>query len=331
MSKKILLIYTGGTVGMIKDKKKNTLIPFNFKALLNAIPELDKMSWELDNVSINKPIDSSNMNITIWQEIAEIIQKHYNTYDGFVVLHGTDTMAFSASALSFMLEHLNKAVIFTGSQIPIGVSRTDAKENIITSIEIAASTKIREVCIYFESKLYKGNRTTKINTEDFEAFQSPNHPILADIGVNIKYKTTQKKHKKELIIHSDLSNDIAILKLFPSISLNTVSAILNSAKAIIIESFGAGNAATNPNLIALLRKANENKKILLNITQCLYGSVVKGQYESNKLFKNSGVISGKDLTTEAAVTKLMFLLAQNISDNKIKKLLITDLRGEITN
>ena len=200
MSKKILLIYTGGTVGMIKDKKKNTLIPFNFKALLNAIPELDKMSWELDNVSINKPIDSSNMNITIWQEIAEIIQKHYNTYDGFVVLHGTDTMAFSASALSFMLEHLNKAVIFTGSQIPIGVSRTDAKENIITSIEIAASTKIREVCIYFESKLYKGNRTTKINTEDFEAFQSPNHPILADIGVNIKYKTTQKKHKKELII-----------------------------------------------------------------------------------------------------------------------------------
>ena len=216
MNKKILLIYTGGTIGMVKDKKKNTLIPFNFDELLKAIPELKSDELDLDNISTKNPIDSSNMNPDNWVEIANMIKDKYNFYDGIVVLHGTDTMAYTASALSFMLENLNKAIILTGSQIPIGARRTDAKENLITAVEIAAGGKVNEVCIYFEDQLYKGNRTVKVNTEHFEAFESPNYPILAEAGVNIKYKSTlEKKGDQKLKVHKNCSNDVAILKLFP--------------------------------------------------------------------------------------------------------------------
>ena len=330
MKQKILLVYTGGTIGMVKDKVKNTLIPFNFDGLLKAIPELKSDELDLENISIKNPIDSSNMHPNIWVEIVEIIETNYANYDGFVILHGTDTMAYTASAFSFMLENLSKAVIFTGSQIPIGARRSDAKENLITAVEIAASGKVNEVCIYFEDQLYKANRTVKVNTEHFEAFESPNYPILAEAGVNIKYKSVlQKKKNKELVVHKNCSDDVAILKLFPGIKPATIEAIINSAKAIIIESFGAGNASTNAEFTALLSQAIQEGKIIMNISQCLHGKAIRGEYETNEPFEKAGVICGKDMTTESAITKLMFLLGQGISNDEIKQLFQTDLRGEV--
>jgi L-asparaginase len=332
MKKKILLIYTGGTIGMVKDNSKNTLIPFNFDELLRAIPELKNDELDLENISIRNPIDSSNMNLTVWVEMAQLIEENYEEHDGFVILHGTDTMAFSASAISFMLENLNKAVIFTGSQIPIGVRRTDAKENLITSVEIAASGKVKEVCVFFEDQLYKGNRTVKINTEHFEAFESPNYPILAEAGVNIKYKSyLEKGTEKKLKLNTKMSNNVAILKLFPGIRIETIKAIINSAKGVVIESYGAGNAPTNEDFLRLFENATANGKILINITQCLHGSAIEGKYETSELFRKSGVICGRDLTTEAAITKLMFLLGKGLSNEVIKEQLQTNLRGEITN
>ena len=332
INKRILLIYTGGTIGMVKDKLKKTLVPFNFDELLKAIPELKSEDVDLDTISIANPIDSSNMNTTVWTEIAILIKRNYKNYDGFVILHGTDTMAYTASALSFMLEGLNKAVILTGSQIPIGARRSDAKENLITAVEIATSGKVSEVCVCFENQLYKGCRTVKVNTEHFEAFESPNYPILAEAGVNIKYKSfLNKPQDTKLIIHQSMSNDVAILKLFPGITITTIKAIINSAKGIVIESFGAGNAPNTPELSTLLSTANEKGKIIVNITQCLQGSAVDGQYETSEPFAKSGVISGEDLTTEAAITKLMFLLGKGLSVEEIKTELQKNIRGEITN
>ena len=332
INKRILLIYTGGTIGMVKDKGKNTLVPFNFDELLKAIPELKSEDVDLDTISITKPIDSSNMNPNVWAEIAILIEENYKKYDGFVTLHGSDTMAYTASALSFMLEGLNKAVILTGSQIPIGARRSDAKENLITAVEIATSGKVSEVCVCFENQLYKGCRTVKVNTEHFEAFESPNYPILAEAGVNIKYKSSlSKPQDTKLIVHQNMSNDVAILKLFPGITITTIKAIINSAKGIVIESFGAGNAPNTPELSTLLSTANEKGKIIVNITQCLQGSAVDGQYETSEPFAKSGVISGEDLTTEAAITKLMFLLGKGLSVEEIKTELQKNIRGEITN
>ena len=330
-NKRILLIYSGGTIGMIKDKVKNTLVPFNFNRLLKAIPELKSEEVDLENVSVKNPIDSSNMNADIWVEIVTLIEDNYTKYDGFVILHGSDTMAYTASALSFMLEGLSKAVILPGSQIPIGVRRSDAKENLITAVEIAASEKVHEVCIYFEDQLYKGNRTVKINTEHFEAFESPNYPILAEAGVKIKYKKTlQKKQYKKLVVHKSLSNDVTILKLFPGITIATIKAIIDSAKGIVIESFGAGNAPNSTELSALLNTANKEGKIMLNVTQCLQGSAIDGKYETSEPFGKTGVISGKDMTTEAAIIKLMFLLGQGLCNTKIKEALQKNIVGEIT-
>jgi L-asparaginase len=279
------------------------------------------------------------MNPSIWIDLAVIIKSNYKKYDGFVILHGSDTMSYTASALSFMLENLNKPVILTGSQLPIGIIRTDGKENLITAIEIAGAkekgkTLISEVCIYFEYKLYRGNRTYKYNSDHFDAFKSPNYPTLAEAGVEIKYNKNAliKKNKKKLIVHTKIENNIAVLKLFPGINKKITSSILNSKeiKAIVLESFGAGNASTETWFINELKRAINKGVIILNITQCSEGKVIQGKYETSSQLKKIGVISGADLTFESAITKLMFLLGQENNINNIKKSLLSNLRGELT-
>ncbi|MEC5164440.1 L-asparaginase [Flavobacterium sp. PL11] len=337
---KILLIYTGGTIGMRKDFDTGALKAFNFSKLLQRIPELKQLDCAIETISFNNPIDSSNMNPAAWAKIATIIEENYISFDGFVVLHGSDTMSYSASALSFMLENLAKPVIFTGSQLPIGDLRTDAKENLITAIQIASLRKdnqpvISEVCLYFEYKLYRGNRTTKINAEHFKAFTSPNYPDLVESGVHLKlYPELFLKYipDEKLQVHKDLNTNVAVIKMFPGISEVVLAAILNipSLKGIVLETYGSGNAPTEDWFLSLLKKAITNGLYIINVTQCSGGSVNMGQYETSTGMKEIGVISGKDITTEAAITKLMYLLSQNIARNEFKILFETSLRGEIT-
>jgi len=334
----ILIIYTGGTIGMMTDPKTNVLKPINFEQIMENVPELERLNCRIKVHSFAEIIDSSNMNPVIWSELAGLIEKNYDSVDGFVILHGSDTMSFTASALSFMLENLAKPVIFTGSQLPIGSIRTDAKENLMTAIELAKAKKndrarVPEVCIYFDYKLFRGNRSFKYNSVKFEAFRSPNYPILAESGVHLRFSINDIRHPQPggLVVHKNLVNDVAVLKLYPGISPKVVKNILKAdVRGIIMETFGAGNTTTDQWFIDLLKEAIDSGKVILDISQCKVGTVELGRYETSKQLKDVGVTNGYDMTYESAVTKMMFLLGMYDDPTQVKEWLETDMRGELT-
>ena len=337
----ILLIYTGGTIGMIKDYKTNALRAFDFSQIEEKIPELQQLKCKITSISFDEPIDSSNMNTKYYIDLAEIIESNYKNFDGFVVLTGSDTMSYTSSAISFMLENLSKPIIFSGSQLPIGDLRTDAKENLITSIEVASANKngtpiVSEVCLYFEYKLYRANRTTKISSEQFEAFTSLNFSPLAESGVHLKFNEQllyQPKNKeKDLIVRKNLVNEVVILKLFPGISDLVVESIFSipNLKGVVLETYGSGNAPSSENFIITLKNAIDQGIKIVNVTQCKSGSVMMGHYDTSLMLKNIGVIDGKDITTESAIAKLMYLLSHGLSAEDFTMFFENSLRGELT-
>ncbi|MEQ8910497.1 MAG: type I asparaginase [Vicingaceae bacterium] len=337
---KVLIIYTGGTIGMVEDPETGFLHAFDFDHLLEEIPELNKVGVGLEVSSLDKPIDSSNMGPAVWVELLEVIEKNYANFDGFVILHGSDTMAYTASALSFLLENVSKPIIFTGSQLPIGKIRTDGKENIITAIEIAGdyvngSPVVPEVAIYFEYALYRANRTTKISAENFEAFQSPNYPLLAEAGVHIKYNrfAINKPQIAPLIARKKIVEDVASIRIFPGLQEKVFQAVaqIPNLKGLILETYGSGNAPSLPWLAEEIMKLNDKGVILVNITQCVTGKVIQAKYETGVHLERAGVISGEDMTFEAAITKLMYLLSCEELDLQQKKEFVgVNLRGELS-
>lgn len=337
----ILLIYTGGTIGMVENLETGALEPFDFSHLNSHLPEIQKFRFQIDHIVFDPVIDSSEITPEHWKMMVHIIEDNYNDYDGFVILHGTDTMAFTASALSFMLENLHKPVVLTGSQLPIGKLRTDAKENLITALEIAADKDglgnpiVPEVCVFFQNDLLRGNRCTKVNADNFNAFKSYNYPNLGKSGILIRYDRKvifQPDYDKRTIFHYRLDNRIATLKLFPGIDRQTVEAILTlkNAKAIILETYGSGNAPLSPWFLELIRETVKRGVIIVNITQCNTGMVDMQRYETGRELLRAGVISGFDATFEAALAKLMFLVGHKYEKEEIKVRMRVPLVGEIT-
>lgn len=334
--KRILVIYTGGTIGMVKDKKSGALLPFDMSKIYEALPVLKEFNCQLDSYRFDPIIDSSNMKPEYWIGLVEVIEKNYSQYDSFIVLHGTDTMSYTASVLSFMLENLNKTVILTGSQLPLGMIRTDGRDNIIGAVEIASSdsVSIPEVCIFFEDRLYRGNRTTKINAEYFEAFYSGNYPSLAKVGINITYKKHLFLEMPTLPFkaYKKLNENVALIKIYPGLKEEYFRAMLsmNGLKGVVLETFGSGNAPTEDWFIDALKHAIEKGIIIYNVTQCKAGAVVMGHYETSAHLAEIGVISGHDITTESAIAKFMFLLGNFEDKRQIINMLTNSLRGELS-
>jgi L-asparaginase len=324
---------------MAKNMVTGALEPLDFDHLSAAIPELKLLPCEIHSISFKEPIDSSDMQVANWLELARMIQSNYDLYDGFVVLHGSDTMAYTASALSFLLENLQKPVILTGSQLPVGILRTDARENLISSLELAIAANetgaaiIAEVAVYFEYKLYRGNRTFKNSSENFEAFQSPNYPILAEMGVDMKinWPALWPKSQEHLKVYQTLNNNVAVVALFPGFNENIIYKMAEAGtRGLILRTFGAGNGPSNVRFIAALKEVISSGIPIVNVSQCRFGSVDQNKYAAGRVLQDVGVISGKDITLEAAITKMMFLLGQDITESEIVYQFGKSLRGEIS-
>lgn len=338
----LLLIYTGGTIGMKQDMKDLTLKPFDFSQILDEVPEIRKFAFKIDTYSFEPPIDSSDVEPSLWQDLARLIKEKYEDYDGFIILHGTDTMSYSASALSFMLDGLTKPVIFTGSQLPIGVPRTDGKENLISAVEIASAKDkdghpaVPEVCVCFDSLLMRGNRSTKVNSEVFRAFQSPNFPPLAEAGINIRYNNEYIRKPNDwyqsLTINTELDTRVSILKIHPGITPEVVRNILcgKDTRAIIMETYGSGNAPTRDWFLDIVKESSAMNKIIVNVTQCLAGTVNMNIYANGKALERAGVIDGYDSTTESALAKLFYLMGKSSDNEWVKAMMGRNLKGEIS-
>lgn len=338
----LLLIYTGGTIGMKQDLVSQTLKPFNFSQIIEEVPELGKFAYKIDSYTFDPIIDSSDVEPGLWQSLAKLIYSMYDNYDGFVILHGTDTMAYSASALSFMLEGLTKPVIFTGSQLPIGTARTDGRENLVSAVEIAAAKDqkghaiVPEVCIYFDNMLMRGNRTSKISSDNFTAFRSMNLPPLAEAGISIRYNHGLIMYPEDwnapLKIHTELDTRVSILKIHPGITPHVVRNILcgEETRAVILETYGCGNAPCKDWFMETVHDAAASGKILLNVSQCISGTVNMDLYANGKTLQKAGVVCGYDSTTESALGKLFYLLGQTEDNAAVRQMLERDLRGEIS-
>lgn len=337
---KILLVYTGGTIGMTKDPSDNTLKPFDFSQIMDEVPELSKFALKVDSFVFEPLIDSSDVEPSMWQALAGLVYERYHSYDGFVILHGTDTMAYTASALSFMLEGLKKPVIFTGSQLPIGEPRTDGKENLISSVEIASAkdaegnSLVQEVCIFFHSKLFRANRCVKVNSEGFDAFDSPNYPVLAQAGIDIRYNKPYLHYssRKDVACHTELDTRVSVVKVHPGITENIARLMMcnDGIRAVILETYGSGNAISKPWFINVVKDACSRGVIVLNVTQCLSGTVDMDVYATGKILERVGVISGYDSTTESALAKLFYLMGKYADNDSVKLHLSDNLRGEIS-